>query len=181
MQTPGPLSQQAEAGRRRRAPYHRECLAHGRHLLNEVESKALLAAFHIPIAQTQIARNPMEAMLMAQQMGFPVAMKINSPDITTSPTSTACAWDCRAARRCVPPSVRCWPTSSACAPTPPSTASWSSPWRPVRTRARSAAGHDLGPGAGAGDRVRRRRRRCRSLPGSSGDPAAAEPLSGDAT
>jgi acyl-CoA synthetase (NDP forming) len=50
--------------------------------LNEVESKALLAAFHIPVAQTLIARSPMEAMLMAQQMGLPVAMKINSPDIT---------------------------------------------------------------------------------------------------
>ncbi|MBS1148119.1 MAG: long-chain fatty-acid-CoA ligase, partial [Proteobacteria bacterium] len=50
-------------------------LAQGRHLLNEVESKALLSAFHIPIAQTLIARTPMEAMLMAQQMGFPVVMK----------------------------------------------------------------------------------------------------------
>jgi acetyltransferase len=34
------------------------------------------------VAQTSIARNPTEAMLMAQQMGFPVAMKINSPQVT---------------------------------------------------------------------------------------------------
>ena len=82
MQTPGPLSQQAAPDVEGARLIIESALAHGRHLLNEVESKALLAAFHIPIAQTLIARDPMEAMLMAQQLGFPVAMKINSPDIT---------------------------------------------------------------------------------------------------
>ena len=82
MQTPGPLSHQAEPDVEGARLIIESVLAHGRHLLNEVESKALLSAFHIPIAQTLIARDPMEAMLMAQQMGFPVAMKINSPDIT---------------------------------------------------------------------------------------------------
>jgi acetyltransferase len=82
MQTPGPLSHQAEPDVEGARLIIESALAHGRHLLNEVESKALLSAFRIPIAQTLIARNPMEAMLMAQQMGFPVAMKINSPDIT---------------------------------------------------------------------------------------------------
>ena len=82
MQTPGPLSHQAEPDVEGARFIIESALAHGRHLLNEVESKALLSAFRIPIAQTLIARNPMEAMLMAQQMGFPVAMKINSPDIT---------------------------------------------------------------------------------------------------
>ena len=81
-QTPGPLSQQTEPDVEGARLIIESALAHGRHLLNEVESKALLSAFRIPIAQTLIARNPMEAMLMAQQMGFPVAMKINSPDIT---------------------------------------------------------------------------------------------------
>ncbi len=82
MQTPGPLSQQAMPDVEGARLIIESALAHGRHLLNEVESKALLSAFRIPIAQTLIARTPMEAMLMAQQMGFPVAMKINSPDIT---------------------------------------------------------------------------------------------------
>jgi len=82
MQTPGPLSHQAEPDVEGARLIIESALAHGRHLLNEVESKALLSAFHIPIAQTLIARDPMEAMLLAQQMGFPVAMKINSPDIT---------------------------------------------------------------------------------------------------
>jgi len=82
MQTPGPLSHLTEPDVEGARLIIENALAHGRHLLNEVESKALLAAFHIPVAQTLIARSPMEAMLMAQQMGFPVAMKINSPDIT---------------------------------------------------------------------------------------------------
>lgn len=82
MQTPGPLSHQAEPDVEGARLIIESALAHGRHLLNEVESKALLSAFHIPIAQTLIARDPMEAMLLAQQLGFPVAMKINSPDIT---------------------------------------------------------------------------------------------------
>ncbi len=81
-QTPGPLSQQAEPDVEGARLIIEGALAQGRHLLNEVESEALLSAFRIPVAQTLIARNPTEAMLMAQQMGFPVAMKINSPDIT---------------------------------------------------------------------------------------------------
>ena len=82
MQTPGSLSQQAEPDVEGARLIIEGALAQGRHLLNEVESKALLSAFHIPIAQTLIARNPTEAMLMAQQIGFPVVMKINSPDIS---------------------------------------------------------------------------------------------------
>jgi len=47
-----------------------------------MESKALLAAFHIPVAQTMVAHSANEALLIAQQLGFPVAMKINSRDIS---------------------------------------------------------------------------------------------------
>ncbi len=81
-QIPEPLSQQTEPDVEGARLIIESALAHGRHLLNEVESKALLAAFRIPIAATLIARSAMEAMLMAQQIGFPVVMKINSPDIT---------------------------------------------------------------------------------------------------
>jgi len=51
-------------------------------VLTEMESKALLSAFHIPVARTMVAHSPNEALLIAQQLGFPVAMKVNSPDIT---------------------------------------------------------------------------------------------------
>ena len=57
-------------------------LAEGRRQLNEMESKALLAAFRIPIAQTVIARSPSEAMVLAEEIGLPVVMKIDSPQIT---------------------------------------------------------------------------------------------------
>jgi acetyltransferase len=58
-----------------------DVLAQGRHALTETESKALLAAFRIPVARTQVARTPEEAVAIAHELGFPVAMKINSPDI----------------------------------------------------------------------------------------------------
>jgi acetyltransferase len=57
-------------------------LAERRKVLSEMESKALLSTFHIPVAKTVVARSPGEALLLAEEFSFPVAMKINSPDIT---------------------------------------------------------------------------------------------------
>lgn len=57
-------------------------LAERRHALTEMESKALLAAFHIPVTRTLLARSSHEAMMIATQLGFPVALKIDSPDIS---------------------------------------------------------------------------------------------------
>jgi acetyltransferase len=51
-------------------------------VLTEMESKTLLSAFHIPVTQTILARNGNEAMMIATQLGFPVALKIDSPDIS---------------------------------------------------------------------------------------------------
>ncbi|WP_288022893.1 GNAT family N-acetyltransferase [Thauera sp.] len=49
--------------------------------LNEMESKALLAAFRIPIAQTEVARSAAEAMVLSAEIGLPVVMKIDSPNV----------------------------------------------------------------------------------------------------
>ncbi len=57
-------------------------LSERRKVLNEMESKALLAAFRIPIAQTVVARSATEAMVLAEEIGLPVVMKIDSPNIT---------------------------------------------------------------------------------------------------
>ena len=57
-------------------------LAQQRTVLTEIESKTLLAAFHIPVTHTILARSANEAMMMATQLGFPVALKIDSPDVT---------------------------------------------------------------------------------------------------
>jgi len=56
-------------------------LAERRHILTELESKALLAAFHIPVTKTILARNAHEAMMIATQLGYPAVLKIDSPDI----------------------------------------------------------------------------------------------------
>ena len=57
-------------------------LAERRKVLTELESKTLLSCFHIPVTQTVLARNAVDAMLIAAQLGFPVALKIDSPDIS---------------------------------------------------------------------------------------------------
>lgn len=57
-------------------------LADRRKVLTEMESKALLSTFHIPVTQTLQARTATEAMMIATQLGYPVALKIDSPDIS---------------------------------------------------------------------------------------------------
>lgn len=57
-------------------------LADRRQVLSELESKSLLSAFGVPVSTTILARNAAEAALIAHQIGFPVAIKINSPDIS---------------------------------------------------------------------------------------------------
>lgn len=56
-------------------------LADRRHTLTEMESKSLLSAFGIAVSTTISARSANESALIAHQIGFPVALKINSPDI----------------------------------------------------------------------------------------------------
>jgi acetyltransferase len=82
MQMPGPLAHHLEPDVESARMIIEGALQEKRKILGEMESKALLSAFHIPVAQTMVARSPNEALLIAQQLGFPVAMKINSPDIT---------------------------------------------------------------------------------------------------
>ncbi len=83
MQMPGPLSQPVQPPDVDGARLLVEgVLAERRTVLNEMESKAVLAAFHIPVARSMVARSPNEALLLAEELGMPVAMKINSPDIS---------------------------------------------------------------------------------------------------
>ena len=82
MQVPGPLSHHSKPDVESARMIIEGTLQDRRKILNEMESKALLSAFHIPVAQTVVVHSPNEALLLAQGLGFPVAMKINSPDIT---------------------------------------------------------------------------------------------------
>ena len=55
--------------------------ADGRDALTEVEAKHLFAAYGVPIATTNLARTEEEAVEFAKKTGFPIVMKIVSPDI----------------------------------------------------------------------------------------------------
>jgi acetyltransferase len=57
-------------------------LASGRDWLTEPEAKDLLAAYRIPVVQTRTVADAEEAVAAAAAIGFPVAVKILSPDIT---------------------------------------------------------------------------------------------------
>ena len=56
-------------------------LAQGRELLTETESKALLTAFRIPVATTLVAENEAIAVEIAGRIGYPVVLKVSSPDV----------------------------------------------------------------------------------------------------
>ena len=81
-QTPAPMSNLAQPDVEAARLLIESVLAERRRTLTEMESKALLAAFHIPVTQTVLARSATEAMMLATQIGFPVALKIDSPDIS---------------------------------------------------------------------------------------------------
>jgi acyl-CoA synthetase (NDP forming) len=50
-------------------------------LLTEVESKELLKKAGIPIVEAKLARSKKEAVSLSKEMGFPVVLKISSPDV----------------------------------------------------------------------------------------------------
>ena len=81
-QTPTPLSTLAKPDIDAARLVIESVLAERRKVMTEMESKALLSAFHIPVTNTILARNANEAMMIATQLGFPVALKIDSPDIS---------------------------------------------------------------------------------------------------
>ena len=56
--------------------------AQGRTLLTEHESKQILAAYGIPVVPTQVATTEDEAITIAQQIGYPVVLKLHSHLIT---------------------------------------------------------------------------------------------------
>jgi acyl-CoA synthetase (NDP forming) len=55
--------------------------AEGRTLLTEVEAKAVLQEAGIPVAATTLARTREEAQAQADRVGYPVVLKVVSPDI----------------------------------------------------------------------------------------------------
>jgi acyl-CoA synthetase (NDP forming) len=56
-------------------------MAKSQNLLTEVESKELLKKAGIPVVEAKLARSKKEAVAISKEMGFPVVLKISSPDV----------------------------------------------------------------------------------------------------
>jgi acetyltransferase len=125
MQSPGPLSQQMAPDVEGARLIVEGVMAEGRKTLGTIEAKAILSAFRIPTTQAVLARSPTEALMAAEALGFPVVMKINSPDIRhksdvdgvrLSPTANLPSVPRSSAPR---PASRASPSSTWCPPAPP--------------------------------------------------------------
>lgn len=81
LQTPGPLGRVDPPDIEGAQIIIESVLAERRKVLTEMESKAVLGAFRIPVVNTAVAHSPNEALVLAEATGLPVVMKINSPDI----------------------------------------------------------------------------------------------------
>ncbi|MDI6690691.1 MAG: acetate--CoA ligase family protein [Candidatus Bathyarchaeota archaeon] len=59
----------------------RNAAVENRELLNEAEAKKLLECYDFPVVKTAVAKTPDEAAAIAMQIGYPVVLKILSPQI----------------------------------------------------------------------------------------------------
>ena len=82
LQTPQPLEEQPEPDLEAARRLIETALGENRTILRPTEAKALLATFHVPVARPFPVGTEDEAVQRAEALGFPVAIKIDSPDIT---------------------------------------------------------------------------------------------------
>lgn len=69
------------ADRKRIAEIFASARRQGRRGLLEHEAKQVLAAWGVPVARTELARDAAEAVRIARELHYPIVMKIVSPDI----------------------------------------------------------------------------------------------------
>ena len=81
LQVPGPLTHQQEPRVDLARMMIEHVLAQGRTVLTETEAKAVLAEFHIPVNVTRLAKSADEAVALADEIGYPVVLKVESHDI----------------------------------------------------------------------------------------------------
>jgi acetyltransferase len=81
LQVPTPLGPSSTPDKARAQALLEATLAAGNEWLNPAESKDLLAAFGVPVVRAIPAHSADEAVRVAEAAGFPVAIKILSPDI----------------------------------------------------------------------------------------------------
>lgn len=81
MQVPPSISSTLASGRATARALVREALQAGRHLLSDPETKAILRAYGMALVETRRAPDVDAAVAAAKSIGFPVAVKILSPDV----------------------------------------------------------------------------------------------------
>ncbi len=81
-ETPPILPHEIQVNTREARTFINECLKRGEKVLTEIESKAILSAYGIPVNRTVVASSARAAAEAAKSIGFPVVVKIYSPDIT---------------------------------------------------------------------------------------------------
>jgi acetyltransferase len=81
-QIPSRLPKRLEFDRDSARRFIRRALEQNKRLLTEIESKALLSAYGIPVNLVKTASSVEEAVQKSCKVGFPVVLKINSRDIT---------------------------------------------------------------------------------------------------
>jgi acetyltransferase len=82
MQTPTEVEPASSADRGRARAVIAQALAEGRTRLDEAQAKALLGAYGIPVVETRVAHGIDDAVAAARTIGYPVALKILSPQIS---------------------------------------------------------------------------------------------------
>jgi acetyltransferase len=81
-QIPSPSEEQAQPDVDGARLIIERVLAEGYQVLTTQESKAILAAFHIPVTQTIKVSSSKEAIVAAETLGFPVVLKINMSEFS---------------------------------------------------------------------------------------------------
>ncbi len=81
LQTPGPIEESVNHDREGARLIIEGAMQEGRKHLSQIESKAILKSFGFPVNQGVLARSANEALVAAESVGFPVVLKISSPEI----------------------------------------------------------------------------------------------------
>ena len=100
---PTPLTEHQEAALAR-------IRSHTRPELSERESKQIIAEWGVPVAREIVATSASGAVEAAQVLGYPVALKIDSPDIAHKTEAGVVRIGLRTSRRCAPPTTKSWRT-----------------------------------------------------------------------
>ncbi|MFO7594973.1 MAG: bifunctional acetate--CoA ligase family protein/GNAT family N-acetyltransferase [Desulfocurvibacter africanus] len=58
-----------------------QALAEKRYKLSEAEARGVLAAYGVPVVETRTCASAREAVQIAEELGFPVALKVRSPQV----------------------------------------------------------------------------------------------------